>query len=143
MTGLPPDAEDDGRKPRRSVQLRALVALIFVEAAALAGLTVFLIFELLTERPDSYLAAIGLTVLTGGAAVWLAVIAVNTLRGMAWIRGATVTVQVLQIAVAIGSFQGLFARPEIGWLLLAPAIAVLALLFTRPVIAETRRREEY
>jgi hypothetical protein len=48
---------------------------------------------------------------------------------------------VLQIAVAIGCFQGLFARPDIGWALLVPAVLALVLLFTPPVVAATARRE--
>jgi len=33
------------------------------------------------------------------------------------------------------------ARVDIGWLLLAPAIVVMVLLFTKPVLAETSRRD--
>lgn len=116
--------------------------LLFAEAAAVAAVTAFLIFELLTEMPDSYGSAIGLTALSAIAAVWLTIIAIHTLRGNSWIRGAVITVQILLIAIAVGSFQGLFARADIGWLLLAPAVAVLVLLFTRSVIAATTRREE-
>lgn len=117
-----------------------LVALLLAEALGLAVLTAFLLFEIVTEVPDSYAAAIGITVLAAIATFWLAIIAINTLRGFAWVRGAIVTMQVLQIAVAVGSFQGLFARTDIGWLLLVPAVAVLALLFSRPVTAATARR---
>jgi hypothetical protein len=35
--------------------------------------------------------------------------------------------------------QGLFPREDIGWFLIAPAIVVIALLFTGPVLAATRR----
>jgi hypothetical protein len=101
----------------------------------------YLIFELGSEAPQSYPSAIALTALTALAAIWVAVIAVSTLRQQAWIRGAAVVWQVLQISVAIGSFQGAFARPDVGWLLLIPAITVLVLLFTKPVLAATTRRE--
>ena len=126
---------------RRQPLLVALTAVIFAECALLVGATAFLILELVTVTPDSYPSAIFLTFLTALAAVWLSFIAVNTLRGAPWIRGAVVVWQVLQIAVAVGSFQGLFARPDIGWLLLIPAIVVLVLLFTKPVMAATTRRE--
>ena len=141
MSGPSPDAPDRGRDPLRSTPVRVLVGLLFAEAAGLAGLTAFLLFEIVTEIPDSYAAAIGITMLAAIATLWLSIIAVNTLRGFAWVRGAIVTMQVLQIAVAIGSFQGLFARTDIGWLLLVPAVAVLALLFSRPVMAATARRD--
>jgi hypothetical protein len=86
-------------------------------------------------------SAIALAVVTTLAAVWVGFIGVHTLRGNAWIRGAAITVQVLLIAIAIGSFQGFVPRPDIGWMLLIPAVAVLVLLFTKPVIAATALRD--
>jgi hypothetical protein len=121
--------------------LIALSVVIFAECALMTAATLYLILELVTETPASYPSAIFLTLLTALAAVWLGFVGVNVLRGSPWVRGATVVWQILQIAVAIGCFQGLFARPDIGWLLLVPAIAALVLLFTRPVLAATTRPE--
>jgi hypothetical protein len=118
----------------------ALAVLIFAQCALLAVATAYLVIELIIATPDSYASAVALAVLTTIAAVWLAIIGVNVLRGSPWVRGATIVVQVLQIAVAIGAFQGAFARPDLGWLLLIPAIAALVLLFTAPVLAATVRR---
>ncbi|CAN5399092.1 hypothetical protein BH10ACT7_BH10ACT7_09860 [soil metagenome] len=120
--------------------LIALAVLVFAECALLAVATIYLVVEIFVATPASYASAVALTVLTAIATIWLGFIAVNILRGRAWTRGATVVWQVLQIAVAIGCFQGLFARPDIGWALLLPAIVVLVLLFTKPVIAATARR---
>jgi hypothetical protein len=47
----------------------------------------------------------------------------------------------VQIFVAIGCFQGLYARPDLGWALLVPSVLVLVLLFTRSVIEATGTRE--
>ncbi len=118
-----------------------LAGLVFAECALIATATIYLVVEILVATPASYVSAIALTVLTAIAAAWLALIAVNILRGRAWVRGATVVWQVLQIAVAIGCFQGLFARPDIGWALLIPAIVALVLVFTPPVVAATARRD--
>jgi hypothetical protein len=118
-----------------------LAVFVAAECALLLVATAYLIIEILADTPASLVSAIALTILTGLAAAWLAVIVVNILRGRAWTRGATVVWQVLQIAVAVGSFQGIFARPDIGWALLIPAIVVLLLLFTRPVIAATSLRD--
>ena len=125
---------------RRHPFIVVLALLIFTQCALLAVGTAYLLIELVTATPDSYASAVALAVLTTIAAVWLAVIGVNVLRGSPWVRGAIVVVQVLQIAVAIGAFQGSFARPDLGWLLLIPALAALALLFTPPVLAATVRR---
>lgn len=118
-----------------------LAVILFAECALLAVATVYLVVEILVAEPSSYASAIALTVLAAIATVWLALIAVNVLRGRSWTRGATVVWQVLQIAVAIGCFQGAFARPDLGWPLLLPAVAALLLLFTRPVIRATAARD--
>ncbi len=122
----------------------ALAVIVAAECVLMAVASAYLIIELLTATPTSFASAIALTVLCAAATVWLAFIVVHVvhvLRGSPWVRGATVVWQVLQIAVAVGAFQGFFARPDIGWLLLIPAIAVLVLLFTPPVLAATTRRD--
>lgn len=131
----------DEKSSRMHPNLLLLALIIFLESTLLFAALGYLIFELSSEQPQSYPSAIALSILTALAAVWVAVIAVNVLRRQAWIRGAAVVWQVLQISVAIGSFQGVFARPDIGWLLLIPAIVVIGLLFTKPVLAATTRRE--
>jgi hypothetical protein len=65
--------------------------------------------------------------------------AVATLRGRSWIRGAAVTWQVVQIAIAAGCFQGLYARPDLGWALLVPSIIGILLAISPQVVAATRR----
>lgn len=126
---------------RRHPFVVALAVLLFAECALVAVATIYLVVEILVARPDSYASAIALTVLTVLATIWLGFIAVNVLRGRAWVRSAAIVWQVLQIAVAIGCFQGLFARPDIGWLLLVPALVALVLLFTPSVVAATGRRD--
>lgn len=114
--------------------------MLFVECAFLAAAAGFLVFELVTVVPASYPGAVAILLLAVVAAVWLFVVAVNTLGAKPWVRGAALTWQVLQLAVALGSFQGLFARDDVGWYLLVPAVIVLCLLFTRSVMAATARR---
>lgn len=124
--------------------LHLLVIILFLECAALVGAVVFLLVELVIDRPDSYASALALTITVAVAAIGVGVIALNTLRRRPWVRGAAMVWQVLQIAVAIGSFQGDEARPDIGWALLAPAILAIVLLFTPSVMALTvRPRREY
>ncbi len=105
-----------------------LVALLFAEALLMLTVLGWLLVELVTERPVSYPAALGLIVVVGIAAVWLTAIAVNAIKRKGWVRAAAFTWQILQFAVAVGSFQGVGARPDIGWALLVPAVAVIVLL---------------
>lgn len=128
--------EDAARRP---LLLTLLAGTLFLEAAVMAVLAGFLLFELVTEVPASYASAVAIVVLAALATVWLVVIAVGALRAQPWVRAAALTWQVLQLAVAFGSFQGLFSRDDIGWFLLVPAVNVLFLLFTRSVMEATRR----
>lgn len=117
-----------------------LAVLLFAECALLAVATIYLVVELLTATPDSLASALFLLVLTAIAAVWVGFIAGNVLRGRAWTRGAAIVVQILIAAVAIGCFQGIFAQPSIGWVLLVPALVGIVLLFTPPVVATLTQR---
>lgn len=135
-------AHATGRVPRRSPLLLTLVVALFVECAIVVWAAGYLLLELVVDIPQSYASAIAILVLTVLAAIWVAMIAFHTLAGRAWTRGATVVWQVLQAAIGLGSLQGLFARPEIGWPLIALAAVVLGLLFTKPVLSATQRTEE-
>ena len=117
-----------------------LAVLLFAEGALLAAATVYLVIELLIATPDSLASALALLVITAIATIWVGFIAANILRGRAWTRGAAIVVQILLSAVAIGCFQGIFAQPAIGWLLLIPALVALVLLFTPPVVAKLSSR---
>ena len=125
--------------PRRPRSLFLLAVVLFFEAALLALLAGFLVFELVTETPASLASAVGILILVLASAGWLVAVGVGALHSRPWVRAAALTWQILQIAVAVGSFQGLFARGDIAWLLLIPAIVAIALLFTRSVMEATRR----
>ena len=129
--------ENRGGTVRRPRAVLLLAAILYAEAGLLYVAVLWLILELLTATPTSLATALAVLVLVLIAASWVTAIAVNSLRRRSWIRGAAVTWQLVQIAVAVGSFQGLYARPDLGWALLLPSVVVLVLLFQPRVIAET------
>ncbi|MGO4785043.1 hypothetical protein [Cryobacterium sp. W22_MBD10_FK3] len=135
------DGLDEPRPARRSRALIALVVLLAAEAALLWAAVLWLILELLTQQPTSFASALAILVLTVVAALWVSTITVGTLRGRSWIRAAAVTWQLVQIFIAVGCFQGFYARPDLGWALLVPSVLVLVLLFTRSVVQATSTRE--
>jgi hypothetical protein len=113
--------------------------ILFLEALLVIGVAVWLLIELLTVVPESYPSAIAILVLVAIAAVWVAATAIAALQGRGWSRASAVTIQILQIAVAVGSFQGLYARPDLGWALLVPALAGIVLVLTPQVVKATTR----
>src|SRR5690606_35240190 len=103
------------------------------EFALVAGLVVTLVVELFVDTPASLPSAIALLVIAVIAAAWLGAIVVGAWRGRAWVRGAALVWQVLQLGLGIASLQGAFAQPAWGWPLLIVAAAGILLLLSRPV----------
>ena len=110
-----------------------VTALLFAEAGALIAVFIWLLVDLLVLRPSSFAMAVALIVLVAIGAAWVSAIAVASARRAPWSRAAAIVWQVLQLSVAVGAFQGLFARPDLGWALLIPAVTVIGLLLWRPV----------
>lgn len=116
-------------------QLIALTWLVFAEAAVLAGAAGFLTFELFSADAQDLRSALALTISTAIFAVGVIVLGIGLQRRWARIRGGVLLWQLLQVACAIGAFQGLLGPDWIGWLLFVPAVAGIWLLFTKPVTA--------
>lgn len=127
---------------RRHPTVLVVVTVLLLEAAALAAATVYFVVELLVDRPSSVGSALAITAVIAAGAVWVAFIAFGVLRGQAWTRAATVVVQVLVIAIAIGTFQGSDPQPVLGVAMLVPAVIALVLLFSKPVLAATSARSD-
>lgn len=106
------------------------------------GVTGFLLVELLVARSGSLGTAIALAVLCAIAAAWLVVITVATWRGRSWTRGGALVWQFLQVAVGVGSIQGLLPRPDIAVWLLVPAVVAIVLLLTPSVSAFLASRDD-
>jgi len=133
---MPHEASDSGGV---RAALIAVAALLFLEAAALVAVVVWLVVDLLALEPSSYATAIALLVLVAIGAIWVVTVAFGSLRQASWSRAAAIVWQILQLSIAVGAFQGLFARPDVGWVLLVPAITVIGLLLWAPVrLAYTR-----
>jgi hypothetical protein len=122
--------------------LGVLIALLSLEALALWAFSAWWVLEMLIATPNSAGASLALLALTVVAAVWVSAITVGTLGRRPWIRGAAVTWQLVQVMIAIGTFQGIDARPDVGWALLLPSIIVLILVFNPRVVAATSHEPE-
>ncbi len=136
--GTGPDGAVDGPRDAHvnggvRAALVTVTALLFAEAGALIAVLVWLLVDLLVLRPSSFATAIALVVLVVIGAAWVTATAVASARRAHWSRAAAIVWQILQLSVAIGAFQGLFARPDLGWILLIPAVTVIGLLLWRPV----------
>ncbi|WP_308799672.1 hypothetical protein [Agromyces silvae] len=131
------NAAADDASERTTARARGALAvvriLLFLEAAAVVAVVGWLVIDLFALRPSSYATAIALIVVAALGAVWTVANAVGAVRLAGWSRASAIVWQFLQLSVAIGAFQGLFARADIGWLLLIPAVVVVGLLLWPPV----------
>ena len=110
-----------------------LVAIVLAaESLVLLGLTVFLVYEVVADEPDSIASGIGLALITLAATAWITATTGGYLRGKSFARGPAVVWQVLQAAVGLAGNQGVFARPDIASGLFVPALIALALLLFSP-----------
>ncbi|MCD2444002.1 hypothetical protein LQ757_17100 [Agromyces sp. SYSU K20354] len=122
--------------------LTVVSVLLFLEAAVVTALVVWLVIDLISLEPSSYVTAIALIAIVVIGAIWVWAVAIATLRRAPWARAAAIVWQILQLSVAVGAFQGLFARPDLGWALLVPAITVIGLLLWTPVRIAYSRHDE-
>ena len=104
--------------------------------------SVVLVIGLATAPATSIATAVALLVACVIAAVWLAVITIGAWRGRSWTRGGALVWQFLQVAVGVGSIQGLLPRPDIAVWLFIPAIVAIVLLLTPSVSAFLARRHD-
>jgi hypothetical protein len=118
-----------------------LVVVLALEFLAVAAVTVVLLVDLLVAPPAVLVNGLALIVLAALAALWLGAMVVGLLRGRPWVRSGVIVWQFLQIAIAVGAFQGVFRVPAIGWALLVPAVVALVLVFSKSVTALLARPE--
>jgi hypothetical protein len=125
----------------RAALLTVNIVLV-LEALAVVAVAIWLIVDLVSLQPTSYATAIALIVLVIVGAIWVGATAVASFSRTPWSRAAAIVWQILQVSIAVGAFQGLFARPDVGWVLLVPAITVIGLLLWTPVRIAYSRPED-
>ena len=122
---------------RKPALLYVLSALILLEAVGVAVAAIYLVIEIIAAPTASFGTAIALAVVVAVTAVALVLLARGALNARPWIRGATVCVAVLQLLVAYSIL--ITKEPALGWALAVPAVALLVLVFTPPVLRATVR----
>jgi hypothetical protein len=122
---------------RKPALIYALSALILLESAGVAVATIYLVVEIFFAPKADIGTAIAFAVVVAIGAVALGLLARGALNARPWIRGATVCVAVLQLLLA---YSILIANGAVLAVVLAvPAVALLVLIFTPPVLRATVR----
>lgn len=122
---------------RYPVLLYVLASLVLLEGAALAAATVYLVVEIFIGAASFLTTAIAYAVTSAIAAVLVVLVARAVFRARPWSRGAVVCISILQLLVAYSIV--ITKEPLVGWILVVPAVVMLVLQFTRPVLRATAR----
>lgn len=114
--------------------LRSLSVAYYLEALVLYIATVAIIWAMATSPTKALLTDSALVILTVGAAVWLTFSARAIVKGKRWARSAGIFWQLIQLAIALGTFE---ASLLYGYAIAIPSLAVLFTLFTKAVVKAT------
>lgn len=125
-------------KASKPIGLKAVLAIIGLEQIVVLYLLSSYAIATLAGQVKSLptmlaLAALGLIV-----AIWLAFVFKALYEGRRWARSGAIFWQLVQLTIAWGSFTGQFANVAIGIGLIVPSVAVIALLFNKPVFDATQ-----
>ena len=133
---IPTNSGSNGHEQtRRSPLVALLVVLVSIEALLVTAGAIYFLSRIFLETPESLSGAIVIFAISLVIAIGLVATAIGTFRARSWTRGAIVTWQILQFAVATSFIQGIQVWQPVGWLLIVFAVGTAVLLFTRPVVA--------
>lgn len=114
--------------------LRAISVAFFLEALVLFVATIAIVWGMTTSQAGAVLTNSALVVLTLSAGVWLTFAGIAITKGKRWARSAGVFWQLIQIAIALGTFEASLLG---GFAIALPSLAVLFTLFSSEVVKAT------
>jgi len=114
--------------------LRAISIAYFLEALVLYAATIASIWAMVASQSKALLTDSALVLLTLGAAIWLTFAGLAITKGKRWARSAGVFWQLIQLTIALGTFEASLLG---GLAIAVPSIAVLLSLFLPEVVRAT------
>ena len=111
--------------------------LLWAEGLFVGFLAARLGLALTSGETRSFVTSVALFALVTAASIWIIYVGFSLRKGKRWARSAAVFWQLVQLAVATGSFSGEFGSQAIGWSLILPSVLGLGLLFSKKVVAAT------
>ena len=135
--------QNPSNRETRLTQIRVIGALtIGLESVAVLGFGLWMLLDLFSGQAKSLPAALTLIALFLAAGAWVGYLAFGVRRGARWARSGAIFWQTCQLFLASQSFTGRGASPLIGIALILPSVLVLALMFSKPVLADSKRQLE-
>jgi len=127
---------------RRPPLLILVAVLVGVEALGASAYAIWFGAQFFVAHIESLAGALFLLALFVLCAVWLWALTIGLLRMRVWTRAGTLVWQTIQAVVGFSMVGAEGAWPAIAVGMIALAVAVGVLLFTRPVAAVTTRTRD-
>ena len=119
----------------------SLSVVVGIEALLVSAGAIYFLARMFMEPVENLAGAIVIFLITLAIAVGLVAVTVSCFRNRSWTRGAIVTWQILQFAVATSFIQGLVQWQPVGWVLFLLSAVAIVLVFmpaTTKEMTETR-----
>ena len=123
----------------KSRLVAVLATLVLIEALGLVAGALLFFSQIFVQSATSVTGAIVIFVVTAIIAAGLVTTGIFAFTARSWTRGAILTWQVLQLAVATSFVQGLAPWPAIGIVLIVFSLTCAALLFVPAVVRSTTK----
>ncbi|MHA7987207.1 hypothetical protein ACX9R5_15515 [Rathayibacter sp. CAU 1779] len=118
------------------------MALLSLESLCLIAGVIWLSVQAAQAAASDVSTGLALLIIAALCAVWVVLTTVGAARRRSWMRGSTITLHILVFAIAIGSFTGVTAVPEAGWVLIIVAALGIGLALAPSVTRATARQTE-
>ena len=118
---------------RRSPLVALLGVLVSIEALLVTAGAVYFLSRIFLETPENLSGAIVIFAITLIIAIGLVVVGISIFRELTWTRGAIVTWQILQFAVATSFVQGFSLWQYLGWTLIFLSVAGFVLVLSEKI----------
>jgi hypothetical protein len=117
-TQNPSDSGSNGDEPERRSPLVALLGvLVGLESLLVLGGALYFLSRIFLEAPENFSGAIVIFAITLLVAIGLIATTIGTFKALPWTRGAILTWQIMQFAVATSFIQGIAVWQPVGWAL--------------------------
>jgi hypothetical protein len=114
--------------------LRSISIAFFLEALVLFVATGATLWAMTSSESKALLTDSALVILTLGAAVWLSFAGIAITKGKRWARSAGIFWQLIQLSIALGTFEASLIG---GFAIALPSLAVILALFNPKVVQAT------
>ena len=124
-------------KPALPKALKVIIGVILAEGLLVVSLAAILLADILLGNSRSVPTELALFGMVAAAGAFVIFVGWSLSKSKRWARSAALFWQLIQLAIATGSFTGQFGNWFIGLGLITPSLLVAVLIFRKDVVEAT------